>query len=138
MELLSRAAILAAQDLPHVDVAVPEWGGPVRVRSMTAGERDEWEGWLVANAGPDRARNLANIRARLVALTAIDGAGARLFPAPEDVELLGAKAAAAVDRLFSAASRLNRLSKADVEELAGNSERAPSDAGPSDSPNASA
>ena len=32
LNLLSRDAILQAQDLPHEDVEVPEWGGMVRVR----------------------------------------------------------------------------------------------------------
>lgn len=31
-------AILAAQDLPEVDVPTPEWGGSVRVRALTMGE----------------------------------------------------------------------------------------------------
>ena len=31
MKLLTGAAILAANDLPHEDVEVPEWGGTVRV-----------------------------------------------------------------------------------------------------------
>ena len=32
MNLLSKTAILAAQDLQTEDVEVPEWGGAVRVR----------------------------------------------------------------------------------------------------------
>ena len=38
--LLSKEQILAAEDLPHKDVPVPEWKGTVRVRALTGFERD--------------------------------------------------------------------------------------------------
>ena len=69
--LLSAAAILSAADLPHEDVAVPEWGGTVRIRTMTSGARDEYEQKMLAAKGqPQR-----NVRAQLVALCAVDEAG---------------------------------------------------------------
>ena len=40
MTLLSKSAILCANDLQTEDVDVPEWGGTVRVRSFTGRERD--------------------------------------------------------------------------------------------------
>ena len=42
MSLLSKEAILAAQDLPSEDVEVPEWGGTVRVRGLDGKGRDEY------------------------------------------------------------------------------------------------
>ncbi len=36
MNILSKEAILSADDLPREIVSVPEWGGQVYVRTMTA------------------------------------------------------------------------------------------------------
>ena len=47
MSLLSKAAILAADDLPTIDIAVPEWGGSVRIRALTAGQREELEAEII-------------------------------------------------------------------------------------------
>src|SRR6266568_7439297 len=38
MTLLNKAAILAATDIKTEDVEVPEWGGTVRVRTISAAE----------------------------------------------------------------------------------------------------
>ena len=79
MTLLSKTAILAAQDLQTEDVEVPEWGGAVRVRSFTGRERDAFEASMVRGDGRDRKVDLTNMRARLVGLTVIDETGQRLF-----------------------------------------------------------
>ena len=47
MTLLSKTAILTANDLQTEDVEVPEWGGAVRVRSFTGRERDAFESSMV-------------------------------------------------------------------------------------------
>ena len=116
MELLTKENILAAEDLTFEHIEVPEWGGVVRVRTMTAGERDRWETALLDEKGEVREQD---IRARLVSLTAVDGEGKRMFD-DGDITALSAKSAAAMDRVFAAASKLNGLSAADVEELAKN------------------
>ena len=125
MTLLSKTAILAAQDLQTEDVEVPEWGGAVRVRSFTGRERDAFEASMVRGEGRDRKVDLTNMRARLVGLTVIDETGQRLFT-DEEVDLLGAKSGAALDRVFAVAQKLNGLSGADVEELSKNSSGVPS------------
>jgi hypothetical protein len=125
MSLLSKTAILAAQDLQTEDVEVPEWGGAVRVRSFTGRERDAFEASMVRGDGRDRRVDLTNMRARLVGLTVIDESGQRLFT-DEEADLLGAKSGAALDRIFAIAQKLNGLSGADVEELAKNSSGVPS------------
>ena len=119
MGLLSKQDILNARDLSTEDICVPEWGGTVRVRSLTGKERDAFEASLMSGEGKKRKVDLANIRAKLVAMCIVDEAGAREF---DDVEVaaLGAKSAAALDRVFSVCQRLNGLSAADVEELEGN------------------
>ena len=125
MSLLSKTAILAANDLKSEDVEVPEWGGAVRVRSFTGRERDAFEASMVRGEGRDRKVDLTNMRARLVGLTVIDETGQRLFT-DDEVDLLGAKSGAALDRIFAIAQKLNGLSGADVEELSKNSSGVPS------------
>ncbi len=133
MSLLTKSAILAANDLKTEDVDVPEWGGSVRVRSFTGRERDAFESGLVRGDGKDRKVDLTNMRARLVGLTVIDETGQRLFSDVE-IDLLGAKSGAALDRVFAVAQKLNGLSSDDVEELAKNSSGGPSAASTSDLP----
>jgi hypothetical protein len=116
MSILDKAAILAAQDLPTQTVTVPEWGGDVTVRSMTGADRDQYEQALLAQRGPDGKTNMMNVRARLAAFCMVDADGKRLF-ADEDIAALGSKSAAALDRVFAAASKLNGIGQKDVEAL---------------------
>ena len=107
MNILSKDAILAADDLPRETVHVSEWGGDVYVRTMSGTDRDAFETSLIAREG-ERDGRMENVRARLVALTLCDEAGARLF---EDGEIaaLGRKSARALDRVFAVAQRLNGI-----------------------------
>ncbi len=115
MALLNKEAILGADDLKKEVVSVPEWGGEVIISAMTGAARDEWEQALMDAKGS----NLANLRARLVAATALDEAGNRLFAAV-DVEALGKKSGAALERCVRVAQRLNRLTQNDLDELSKN------------------
>jgi len=123
--VLTRDQILAAADVVKELVAVPEWGGEVWVRTPTGKARDEFEGAMIAAGNsPGRYRN---IRARLCASCLCDEDGALLFEG-KDVEELGGKSAAALDRVFEVAQRLAGLTSADMEELEGNSGSAPAGA----------
>ena len=104
-QLLSRDAILKAQDLPTQDVAVPEWGGAVRVRALTGAERDAFEASITTGKGKNLSVVMENVRAKLVAMTVVDGEGKRVF-SDEDARELGRKSAAALDRVFKAHLRL--------------------------------
>lgn len=119
--MLTRDAILAAQDLDKVRVEVPEWGegAAVFVRTMTARERDEFERSMLQSKGKDKTSNLANIRARFAVLTMVDENGERYFE-DGDAQQLGEKSAHVLDRIFSVAQKLNGMSADDVDELAGN------------------
>lgn len=130
-QLLGREAILGASDITTEDVAVPEWGGTVRVKGLTAAQRDAFEQSSITGKGRKRDVNLANLRARLVALTVVDDAGEPIFE-PSDVRALGEKSAAAMDRVYEASMRISGLSSDDIEELTGNSEPGQSDGSPSD------
>ena len=130
--MLTREQILQSDDLPRETVQVPEWGGEVQVRTMTGTDRDAFEASMVRGEGKDRKVDLTNMRARLVGLTVIDEGGLRLFT-DDEVDLLGAKSGAALDRVFAIAQKLNGLSGADVEELTKNSSGVPSAVSISDS-----
>lgn len=117
MMTLSRNEILAAQDLPREEVRVKEWGGTVIVRGLTGAERDAYEASLLQGRG---VINYENARAKLLVRCLVDEQGERLF-SDADVDILGAKSAAVLDRLFSVAARLSGLQPGDVEELMGNS-----------------
>lgn len=123
----SKAQILGAQDLPVVEMEVPEWDCWVRVRTLTAGERDNFETEITRRNGRDATVNTRNIRAKLVAAAVVDEAGAPLFGLG-DVEALGQKSAKALDRIFAKASELAGMRDADVKELAENFGAAPADA----------
>lgn len=120
MSLLTKDQILAADDQPTKDIEVPEWGGAVRIRTMSASERDKWESETYA----DGKVNTLDFRARFCALCIVDEQGTRLFSDAE-VQALGRKSAAALQRVFNAAQELNALSNKDVKELEGNSGAAP-------------
>jgi hypothetical protein len=122
--MLTRDDILKTNDLPIEAVDVPEWGGTVYVRTISGRERDDFEESMLTGKGKNRQVNTRNIRAKLCALCLCDVNGVPLF-GNEDVDALGQKSAAALDRLFTVATRLNGISKEDVEELAKNSPSAP-------------
>lgn len=142
---LGKDDILKAQDIETEEVEVPEWQGTVLVRALSGRERDAYELSCIQERpllGPDgkpvrgqteSVKNWANARAKLVVRCLVDDDGNRLF-ADGEAGALGEKSAAAIDRLFDVATRLSRLSEADVEELAGNSEAAPGGDSPSSSP----
>lgn len=106
---LTRDAILGAQDLATEAVAVPEWGGTVYVRALSAGES------LALQEAVAEKRGLAPV-IEFVAAVAVDENGKRLFAA-EDVEALEAKSVAALMRVFEAGAKLNAFARRDAEEL---------------------
>jgi len=106
---LSRDSILTATDLKKEEVAVPEWGGSVFVRTMSGSERDAFESVQLKDPHKD-------FRARMAVQTVCDENGELLF-SPADVDAVGKKSAAALDRVFALACRINGFTKQDVDEL---------------------
>jgi hypothetical protein len=109
---LDKKAILSAQDLKYEDVEVPEWGGTVRVKELSAGERDQFEALTTKitfrNNKQEFEPTLENIRAKLVALSVVDENGNNLFTTA-DVKELAKKSASAMNRICEVASRLSGL-----------------------------
>lgn len=121
MGSLTRDAILASPDLPTESVAVPEWGGTVMVRGLNGTERDAFEAESYRVRGKDVEINRANLRSRLLVRAIVDDQGKRIFT-DDDIAMLGAKSAAALDRVMEVAQRLSGIGNDDVEELAKNSD----------------
>ena len=113
---LSRDLILAVDDLATQEVDVPEWGGTVVIKMMSGKERDAFEGSLVKN----KQVTYDNIRAKLAQKTIIDPETKELMFSLGDIEAIGKKSAAALDRVFSASQKLSKISDSDVEELVKN------------------
>lgn len=109
--MLTRDAILGIADLKSEDVDVPEWGGSVRVRTMTGAERDAF-GASLRNA--DGKVDPANYRAKLLIRCVVGDDGRPLFT-DADLDALAGKSAPALDRLVAAAERLNTMGAAAVD-----------------------
>ena len=118
--LLTRDAIFdrAPAQLPHRDVKA--LGGTVRVRAMSALERDEWE--LFSAEQKALHGTARNVRGEMLSRVIVDEAGRRLFDQPGDADKLAALPSGELDELMRAAIELNHLTQADVEALEGNSD----------------
>jgi hypothetical protein len=126
------AWVLALDDLPTEEVAVPEWKGrKFLVRTLTADEKDQWDQARTEEierdrirarrAGKAKARGVARFpRASLVVLCTLDPATKAQVWQEEQIEALSSKSAKALDRLFIAAARLNGVTQDDIEWLEGN------------------
>lgn len=112
---LSRDDILRATDLPVSSVEVPEWGGTVFVRTLTAEEYDEFERSTFSFDGGKKELHLENVRGRFVALCACDEDGRRLF-CDDDAPELGRRSKPAIERVYEAAQRLNGVAAGSVED----------------------
>jgi hypothetical protein len=107
MALLNRDAILAANDVATTDVEVPEWGGSIRVRSMTVAEQNEFAKRVSAD-------DKSSVGAWLMSKLAIDDHGSSIFK-PEDIAELEKKNAKAVGVVVDAILRVNKIGEKEVD-----------------------
>lgn len=129
--ILSRDQIVGIKDDIKMElVEVPEWGGSLYVRGLTGFERDRFEAEVVDDRKDSKRMNLTNVRARLVALAVVDENGTRLFK-PTDIEWLGQKSAAVLDRIYDVATRLSGISDTDIEGMVDDLKEASSEDSPS-------
>lgn len=118
MSILTRDEILEAGAARKTrEVSVPEWGGTVHVREITAGEYDRLQ--LMQYDARESGKSRGLIRANWVACYLSDADGKRLFT-DGDVTKLANMGAKAMDRIFEAGQAFNGLD--DLDELEKNSE----------------
>lgn len=121
LKLLTKEDIMQTPDRTYEYVTIPEWKGRVRVRSLSAQERDNWEASFIStNKKGVQTVTTRGIRASLVQLSVVDEKGALVFSA-EEIGSLNGKNAAAVDRIYDAAARLSGITDDDIEEIVSNS-----------------
>lgn len=116
MKLLTKDQILGADDREATEIEVPEWDGTVRVMSMTAKDRDDFETSMIDKNG--KAQKLTNFRAKFIAKCVVDEEGSPMFT-PADLGALGSKSGAVIGRLFDACRSVNGMTEEDVAELEG-------------------
>lgn len=116
---LTRDQILNSTVAPTLEtVEVPEWGGEVLIGVLTGRQRDRFE-----RAATD-AKDKGQIRAMLAAF-AIRGEDNKPIFTEHDINALGEKSSIALDRVFRAAFKLNRMGETDLADDAKNSETTP-------------
>lgn len=127
--LLTRDAILAADDDQVELVQVPEWSGSLYVRGMNAAQLENLYRSMNRGKGTKVRVETTNFQARVVARCAMEGPqrdARRLFDA-SDVEALSKKSGAALKRVYDVAARLSGITQAEEEETAEDFDDARSD-----------
>lgn len=99
MSLLSKDQILAAPDVPVLEVPTPEWGGSVRIRGL-----DALSFIRLVESLKDETDALT--RLKLLALQLVDESGEALFTF-EELEQIGKKSWEVVRRLSDICIELN-------------------------------
>ncbi|GAA2985340.1 hypothetical protein [Streptomyces fulvorobeus] len=134
MALLTPDQISAADDRRWEDVPVPEWGGDVRIASMSGTDRNAYQKAMVVlgSNGKPQSIDLADQYARLLSKCLVDENFQRLYVTDKQVKALGAKNGAVLERLATIAKRVSGLGEEAAEAAAGKSETAPSDSSSSD------
>ena len=123
--MLNRDQILNRQSGRFETVAVPEWGGDVRIKALCVRDRAIIEtefgrlGRLMRADDPAAVSGLFNLQLTLVALSVVDAEGVALFTL-DDVPELAKQEPDAVRIISDAASALNGFATKAVEDAAKN------------------
>lgn len=119
---MGRDAILALQDLGTDEVFVAPWNTYVRVKSMSAGQRNKLATLMLTSSGRDfdvDLSQLPGVMANVVAWCCVDESGKRLFT-DADAESLNEKHGDALQTIFEAAMRVSGLGDTDAGTIAKN------------------
>ena len=125
IQFLTRDQIINAVDIVFENVEVPEWGGTIRVKSLTGDQVDAYQSARVMTKGESTTVNLKKARAQLVYMGAIDGQGNKLF-SQADVDRLGRKSNKALERVADVIARISGLKKESIEQAGEDSGADPS------------
>ncbi len=112
--LLNKQQIKEANDLPTKVVSMPEWGGDVRIRMMSAKHQMEFQKLNVAEASE------INVVVSLLIFSCVDDKNQLVFT-EEDRGFLEDKSISSLLKLFNEAINLSVLSQQEIENKAKNS-----------------
>lgn len=132
--ILNKEDILQARDVKIERVDVPEWGGTVCVRSLTAAERgliEEAAANFKEKKGKGGDSFARTFTVKFASLAICDENGTRLFD-DQGIAQLQQKNAAIVSRIANVAQRLSGFTKEEMEELEKNLSEAQGEDSPSD------
>jgi len=110
MGYLTREQILGAQDRKVIELDVPEWGGTIRLRSMSGLAAEEYIK-AVQDAKTDFEPLLL-----LISSSVIGDDNELMFPAPEDVKGLASKNLSALKHVSEACMEVNGFNQEEVAE----------------------
>ncbi|GGZ28033.1 hypothetical protein [Streptomyces nitrosporeus] len=129
MALLTPDQISAADDRRWEDVDVPEWGGTVRIASMSGTDRNDYQKKMLVlgSNGRPQGVDLADQYARLLSKCLVGEDFRRLYLTDRQVAELGKKNSAVLERLAKVAKRVSGLGEDALEDAAGKSEPTPSE-----------
>lgn len=129
---LNKDQILGADDLEIREEHVPEWGGTIRLKALSGTAVDAFQLSMIKirKPGEDPVPNLENSKAKLLVHAIVDDNNEPLFTRTE-LDALGRKSSAVLQRLVDIVSDMSGLSDDAAAELAGNSEAAQSGDSPS-------
>lgn len=126
--LLTFDEIVAANDIQYDYVEVPEWGGRLRVKSLTGEERSKVFAAIRAHGkqihDDDEAASI--FYARVIAASAVDEDD-KLVIGQKNALALTKKNAAALTRVFKVCARLSGLGDDEIEKAKEDLKRTPSD-----------
>jgi hypothetical protein len=109
--MTTKEQIFNSDDLTSKKVDVPEWGCEIILRVMTGADRDKYMRFVSKQDGIPE-----NMMERLIVLTAYNESGEKLFT-DSDIPELSKKSSLVITRLFSEATRLNKISNESLDEL---------------------
>jgi hypothetical protein len=116
-KFLTKELIKNANDVKMELVDVPEWGGKMYIKSLSAIEREELRKEI--GEGTDKEMDIIKVQMKLLSLTIVGEDKVKLFT-EEDVEWLKGKSAVVLDRLFLVSQKMAGLGVEATEEIAKN------------------
>lgn len=118
---LNREQLLKPVSIPREKVELPELGGSIWIRGMSAADRSKFENNFQTASGKSNKRKMAEVRERLLVACCCTEDGSPMLT-EKDIEALGKQPIHLVERMVTVAQRLCGMSNEDVELLAKNSE----------------
>lgn len=116
----TKAQILKIKDIEFDELYIPEWKFTVRLRGVTAQERDDYESLLLEMRDGGASVALSNARAKFICSGLLNEDGSQMFTVRE-AAALGQKSAKAMERIFHRIRQLSGMTQDEEKELVKNS-----------------